>query len=438
MNNANTFALQGDICYSESLDTLRCMQGGYLVCDGGLSRGAFETLPEQYKDLPLFDYSGKLIIPGLVDLHMHAPQHAFRGLGMDSELLDWLNAYAFPEEAKYEDMEYAQTAYEAVVQDIAKGPNTRACIFATIHLPATILLMDMLENSGLVCMVGKINMDRNCPEYLREKSAARSAADTRLWLESVAGSYDNVRPILTPRFLPVCSNELMQELASLQKEFGLPVQSHLSENRAEIDWVRELHASSKSYGHAYEQFGLFGGAVPTVMAHCVWPDAEEMELMQRNQVYVAHCPQSNMNLSSGIAPIRRFLNQGIPTGLGSDVAGGCHSSIFRAMADAIQASKIRYTLVNRDDKPLTIQEVFYLGTLGGGSFFGNAGSFMEGYEFDAVVIDDNSLSAAFPMTMEERLARAVYTSDDRHICAKYARGKPILTGLGGASDNEYQ
>ena len=417
--------LHGDICYSESPDTLRCVRSGHLVCDEGLSQGVFSILPERYENLLMLDYSGKLIIPGLVDLHMHAPQFAFRGLGMDSELLDWLNAYAFPEEAKYSDAEYAGTAYAAVVQDIVKGPNTRSCLFATVHVPATIRLMDMLEESGLVCMVGKVNMDRNCPEYLREDSAALSAMQTRYWLENVSGRYRNVKPILTPRFLPSCSDELMRELASLQKEFGAPVQSHLSENRAEIQWVRELHASSKSYAHAYDEFGLFGGGAPTVMAHCVWPGDEEIELLRLNGVHVAHCPQSNMNLSSGIAPIRRLMDNSIKIGLGSDVAGGCHSSIFRSMADAIQASKMHYALIDRNAAPLTVKEAFYLGTLGGGSFFGKAGSFEAGYEFDAVVIDDSGLSSTFELTLEERLARAIYLSDDRHIYRKFVRGEEI-------------
>ena len=422
----SAFVLYGDICCSEDRHTLRCTQGGYLVCVDGLSVGVFEALPERYRNLPMLDYSGKLIVPGLVDLHTHAPQYALRGLGMDKELLGWLNTYTFPEEAKYDDLEYARAAYTAVIQDMVKGPNTRFCLYSTVHLPATLLLMDMLEESGLVCMAGKVNMDRNCPEYLKEESAARSAGDTRLWLEKAAGRYKNVSPILTPRFIPTCSDELMLELASIQKEFGLPVQSHLSENRGEIDWVRELSSSAESYGHAYAEFGLFGGSVPTIMAHCVWPDEYEMELMRDKQVYVAHCPQSNMNLSSGIAPVRRFLENDIPVGLGSDVSGGCHNSIFRAMADAVQASKIHHALMDESEEPITLSESFWLGTLSGGAFFGKVGSFEAGYEFDAIVIDDTGFFSPFSLTIEERLTRIVYLSDDRNIIAKFVRGQRIF------------
>ena len=151
-----------------------------------------------------------------------------------------------------------------------------------------------------------------------------------------------------------------------------------------------------------------------------------MELMRARGVYMANCPQSNMNLSSGIAPVRKFLDKGIPVGLGSDVAGGCHPSIFRAMTDAIQASKMHWRLVDEQDAPLTLAEAFYLATVGGGSFFGKVGSFAEGYELDAVVIDDASIATVEPLAIEDRLARVAYLSEDRNIKQKVVRGQAIL------------
>ena len=422
---SESFVIHGDICYSINPGALRCVEDGYLVCENGVSCGVHASLPERYQELPLLDHEDKLILPGLIDLHMHAPQFSFRGLGMDFELLEWLESYTFPEESKYRNLGYARNAYTAMVRNLVSGPNTRACLYATVHLPATRLLMDMLEGSGLVCMVGKVNMDRNSPSYLCEESAVRSAEDTRLWLSGSAGRYKNVSPILTPRFIPVCSDELMKMLAEIQKEFGTPVQSHLSESLAEIEWVRQLCPSAKSYADAYERFGLFGGKVPTIMAHCVWSDGDEIELMRRKNVYIAHCPQSNTNLASGIAPVRRFLDENVSTGLGSDVAGGCHTSIFRAMSDAIQVSKLRFRLADQGMKPLTVKEAFYLGTMGGGSFFGKVGSFEPGFELDALVIDDSDISAVFPLTIEERLARVIYFSDDRHIHEKYVCGRCV-------------
>ena len=357
------------------------------------------------------------------------------------ELLEWLETRAFPEEAKYRDLQYARRAYGLLVEHLKRGPNTRLVIFATVHTPATLLLMDLLEESGLVSLTGKVNMDRNSPDILREAGAAASLAETGEWLEACfsrngGSGYKNTRPILTPRFIPSCSDELMRGLGDLRRKYRLPVQSHLSENKKEIEWVRKLCPESGGYGAAYDGFGLFGAAAdapsaaPVVMAHCVWSDEKEIALMAGQGVFAAHCPQSNTNLSSGIAPVRRFLEAGVPAGLGSDIAGGVHSSIFRAMVDAVQVSKLRRSLLGLDEKALSMEEVFYLGTAGGGAFFercgmGRAGSFEPGCDFDALVIEDTDIAAPFGLSIRERLERTVYLSEDRHITAKYVRGRKI-------------
>ena len=151
-------------------------------------------------------------------------------------------------------------------------------------------------------------------------------------------------------------NELMERLAGIQRTFGLPVQSHLSENQGEVEWVRELCPSASCYGDAYASFGLFGGGVPTIMAHCVLSGEEEIAMLRERGVWVAHCPASNTNIASGIAPVRRFLDEGLRVGLGSDVAGGHSTSLFRAMADAIQVSKLRCRLQDKSLNPLNVQE----------------------------------------------------------------------------------
>ena len=406
----NNLILKGKICYSLSLQELAVFDNSYLVCEGGVSRGVFSDVPKEYESFPITDYGDSMIIPGLCDLHVHASQYAFRGLGMDLELIDWLNTHAFPEEAKFADLEYADMAYDAFVDDMKRGATTRACVFATLHSPATMLLMEKLEESGLVTFVGKVNMDTNSPEYLREKdSVSDTIADTKEWIKK-SQNFKNTKPIITPRFIPTCTSELLSSLNELQMQHNLPVQSHLSENKEEIEWVKRLHPDIGSYGEVYDHFGMFGDT-PTIMAHCVWSEGAEEDLLKKNGVYVAHCPQSNTNISSGIAPIRRFLNKGIRVGLGSDVAGGCHTSIFRAMSDAIQVSKLYYRLIDQHETPLTEKEAFYLGTKGGGSFFGKVGSFDAGYEFDAVVLSEASLE------------RAIYL--DASIRCKYVRGKLI-------------
>ncbi len=391
----------------------------------------YETLPAQYREYPVVDYGSKLIVPGLVDLHVHAPQYAFRGLGMDMELLDWLNTHTFPEEAKYRDREYAAKAYGIFADQLKHSATTRACIFATVHREATELLMDLLEETGLKTMVGKVNMDRNTPDYLVEESAEASAADTVAWLKETAGRYERTKPILTPRFTPSVTDDLMEQLKEIQKTYHLPVQSHLSENPGEIDWVKELCPWSSCYGDAYDRFGMFGGTgeaddCKTIMAHCVYSGEEERKLMKDRGVYVAHCPQSNTNLASGIAPARRYLEEGISIGLGSDVAGGFTESIFRAMADAVQVSKLYWRLVDESAKPLTMEEAFYMGTKGGGSFFGKAGSFEKGYELDAVILDDAKLRHPQPLEIKDRLERFIYLSDERHIVGKYVAGRKIF------------
>ena len=422
--NAASFILKGDLCDSLDRERLRTVPDGYLVCLDGLCAGAFSVLPEEYHALPVIDCSGKLILPGLTDLHVHAPQYAFRGLGMDQELMEWLAANVFPEEARYADLAYARRAYRDFTQALTRSATTRACVFATVHRPATELLMDLLEESGLVAFVGKVNMDRDCPDDLRETTDG-SVAETRRWLEETAGKYKRVRPILTPRFIPSCTDPLLDELGAMAAMTGLSVQSHLSENRGEVECVRRLRPDTAFYGDAYDRHGLFGSHGRAIMAHCVLSSDEEIARIRERGVYVAHCPQSNTNLASGVAPVRRYWDEGLNLGLGSDVAGGSSLSILRAMADAVQVSKLRWRLQDDSLRPLTVPEAFWMGTAGGGSFFGRVGLFRPGYEFDAVVLDDSRLTAPRPLTVAQRLERAVYLSEDRDVVRKFVQGREV-------------
>ena len=420
------YVIKGNICYSENQDHIRIVPDAYLVCENGLCAGVFETLPERYAALPCVDYGDKLIVPGLTDLHVHAPQFAFRGLGMDMELLDWLNTYTFPEESKYADLAYADRAYEQFAAHLHRSATTRAAIFATIHTPATELLMEKMERSGLVSYVGKVNMDRNSPEYLCEASAAESIAHTEEWICRTQDRFANTKPILTPRFIPSCTDELMKGLRKLVEKYHLPVQSHLSENFGEIAWVKELCPDSHFYGDAYDRFGLFGGDHPCIMAHCVHSDAAETELIKKNGVFVAHSPLSNANLSSGVAPITKFLDEGLHVALASDVAGGETENLFASMAAAIRVSKLRWRLLDQSVPALSVDQAFYLATRGGGAFFGKVGAFEAGYELDAVVLDDSALDHPQELTVRARLERCLYLADDRQIAAKYVRGRKVL------------
>ena len=293
--------------------------------------------------------------------------------------------------------------------------------------------MKLMEESGLVSYVGKVNMDREASETLTEASADISAYTTFGWINATKDKFVNTKPILTPRFIPCCTDKLMEELRQIQMAYGIPVQSHLSESKGEIDFVKFLRPENPFYGDAYNEYDLFGKNddidtdVKTVMAHCVWSTDEEVEMMRRNGVFVAHCPASNMNLTSGIAPVRKYLDLGLNIGLGSDVAGGHSESIFRAITDAIQVSKMYFRMVDEAYKPLVFSEAFYLATKGGGAFFGQVGSFEEGYEFDAVVLDDSVLVHPQRLNLAERMERAVYLGlDEKNLTAKYVAGRKIF------------
>ena len=415
-----SFIVKGDICYNISPTQFDARKDAYIVCVEGISQGVFDEIPEKYQGLSLIDYSGMLITPGLNDIHVHAPQYTFRGIAMDLELLDWLNTYTFPEESKYEDLKYTSKAYDIFVDDLKHSATTRAAVFATLHVPATVFLMDKLEKTGLKAYVGKVNMDRNSPDFLIEKTQ-QSLIDTKEWLDASLQFGPLVKPIITPRFVPSCTSELMSGLGKLAEEYNVPIQSHLSENHGEIDWVASLHPESPNYTDVYYEHRLMG-QVPTVMAHCIHLSDVEIDRMAETQTMVSHCPYSNVNLSSGIAPIRKLMKRNIPIGLGSDISGGHIVSMAKVLTEAIGLSKMKWVEVDQTYAPITLSEAFYMATKGGGKFFGKVGSFEKGCDLDALIIDDTSIFDPNERTLEERLERWLYVGDDRHIVERYVAG----------------
>lgn len=420
-----SFVIKGTICYSSSSKEIAVHENGYAICVEGVSMGVFSEIPREFAHLPVLDYTGSLVVPGLVDLHIHAPQYTFRGTGMDLELMDWLQQSAFPEEARFEDAAYADMAYTLFARQMKKSATTRAVVFATRHAPATEILMEKLEETGLVTYVGKVNMDMNAPLPLREESAEASAGETERWLEHTENRFQRCKPILTPRFIPSCSRQLLERLGEIRRKWNVPVQSHLSENPLEIQLVRDRFPEEPSYGHCYERYGMMGS--DCIMAHCVYSSDEEVALMKKRGTFVAHCPASNTNIASGIAPIRKYLEAGLQVGLGSDVAGGHTESVFRAITDAIQVSKLYWRLVDNGCKPLCFAEAFYLATVGGGTFFGKVGSFAPGYAFDALVLDERAIPHWSRLTPHQRLERFAYlqTGTDA-LQAKFVDGVKIL------------
>ena len=282
------------------------------MCRDGKVKGIWKELPDELKGIKVYDYTGKIIFPGMCDLHMHAPQYAFRGLGMNLENPDWdmwFEKYAFPDEKRYEDCEYAKMAYERLTDDLLKTTTTRCVMFATIHRQSTEILMDLMEEKGIAAYVGKVNMDRNSIPGLLE-TTEESLEETKQWIADCEDKkkYRKCRPIITPRYIPTCTDELMSGLGDLIAEKKIPVQSHLSEGLDEMEWVRELKPELSFYGEGYDEYHMFGDTVPTVMAHCVYSPEEEIQLMKkRDKLIIAHCPQSNISSSGGIAPVKRYL-----------------------------------------------------------------------------------------------------------------------------------
>lgn len=420
------YIIKGCFLQSDGPNKLQMTKNGFLPVTDGLCRGVFPEIPAQYRGLPVTDYGDRLILPGMTDLHVHASQFALRGIGMDLELLNWLNSYTFPEESKFSDPAYAEQIYAGFVDALLHSVTTRAAVFATVHPAATLTLMRLLERSGLRTYVGKVSMDRNCPDSLQESDPALALRRTEQWIQEAEQQFVRTKPILTPRFIPACSDSLLNGLRALQGRYHLPVQSHLSENLGEIEWVKQLSPAAGSYAAAYDRFGLLGGSYPCIMAHCVHSEDAELELLHRNGVFIAHSPESNMNLASGVAPVSRYLALGLRVGLATDLAAGSNLSMLQAMMHAIQVSKLRWRLQDERVRPLTLEQAFYLATAGGGAFFGKVGQFSDGFAFDAVVLDDSQLVHPQALDLRSRLERAVYLADARCIFAKYVAGEQLF------------
>lgn len=423
-------AIKGNIIFTKDFGSYEIFKNSYIVIEEGLVKGIYEKLPEEYMTAEVKDYGDKLIIPGFVDLHLHGPQFPNLGLGLDKELMPWLETYTFPEERKYNDVDYARLVYQKLVKELWKNGTTRSVIFASIHLEGTKVLMDIINEIGLGAYVGKVNMDRNCPDFIREDTE-ESLKETELLLKEYGNKYKRVKPIITPRFVPTCTSKLLKGLGELSRKYKVPVQSHLSENKGEIQFVRELHPEAENYAAIYEEAGLLGQQ-PTIMAHCVLLEEKEIELLSKNQVFIAHSPNSNSNLASGIAPIRRLLKAGIPIGLASDISGGHSLSMCSVMVEAGQVSNMKWLETMKMESPLTTPELFYLATKGSGAFFGNVGSFETGYEFDALIIDDSSLIGLKEISLEERLQKFIYTGSWENIKDRYVGGQlinePVFAG----------
>ncbi len=413
----NTAVIHGNFLYTPDKDNFVTLKNGYMY----LRNGRIEYLGNKcpIENIPVLNYQDKLILPGFYDMHLHAPQFNQIGHGMDEQLLDWLNKYTFAEESKFVSASYAEEVYKIFADELVRNGTVGTAIFSTIHFESTNKLAEKILAKGLRAYVGKVNMDTNSATTLTEDTKI-SLQETEKFIQKWRQN-KFVKPIITPRFVPSCTPELLQGLGNLAVKYNLPVQSHLSENISEVNLVKKLFPQEKYYLEVYDKFNLFG-ETPTLMAHCIHlSDAEISKIAKRN-VYAVHCPDSNLNLSSGIMPVRKMLNAGVKIALGSDIGAGHSLFIPHAIVRAVQLSKLA-NLADNSCTPLKLSEIFYMATKSGGSFFGKSGSFEINFTADFIVV--NVPESQKNKSLEEQLQNFIYHGKPQDIIKIYVAGKPV-------------
>uniref|UniRef100_K7G9X3 Guanine deaminase n=1 Tax=Pelodiscus sinensis TaxID=13735 RepID=K7G9X3_PELSI len=373
----------------------------------------------------------EFFMPGMVDTHIHAPQYSFAGSRVDLPLLDWLNTYTFPTEVKYKDNDFAEEVYTRVVRRTLKNGTTTACYFATIHTAASLLLAEIIDKFGQRAFVGKVCMDLNefVPEY--KEDTDESVKETERFVrELLEKKYQRVQPIVSPRFGPSCTEELLRRLGDLAKARDIHVQSHISENDGEIELVAQMFPNYKHYTDLYDKNKLLTSK--TVMAHGCHLSDEELKLFNLRGAAIAHCPNSNFSLCSGILNVQNVLKHNVKVGLGTDVAGGYSASMLDAIRRSMSASNtLKFNKVN--ETGLTLKDAFRLATLGGSEVLGLddvIGNFEVGKEFDALLINPKASDSPFDLfaadTSEDIIQKFLYLGDDRNISEVYVAGKQVV------------
>ncbi|NP_001018510.1 guanine deaminase [Danio rerio] len=385
----------------------------------------FET--SDIKQLGQYEF----LMPGMVDTHIHASQYSYSGTALDLPLLEWLNTYTFPVEARYKDLDFANNIYTKVVRRTLKNGTTTACYFATIHTDASLLLGELADKFGQRALVGKVCMDCNSevPRYKESSSDCKRETD-RFIKELLKKEYPNVKPVVTPRFAPSCSAALLSDLGEIANNTKLHIQSHISENKEELKLVKRLFPDCRSYTDVYLKYNLLTDR--TVMAHGCYLTDEELKIFHETGSAISHCPNSNISICSGMLDVRNVLNHKVKLGLGTDVAGGYSPSILDAMRRTLDTSKA-LTIQDPQHQTLTFEEVFRLATLGGSealSLDDQIGNFEVGKDFDAlrvnVCIPDGPIDAFPGEGPKVILEKFLNLGDDRNITEVYVAGRQVV------------
>lgn len=398
----------------------RDFDDGYVaVVDGRIdSVGTWSEAPTG----DVIDRSGCVITPGLVDTHLHAPQLEMIG-SYGGHLLEWLERYTFPTERRFEDPAHARRVAAAFYDELLRHGTLTALVFSTVHFEATDIFFEEAERRGFRAIVGKTMMDRNAPDYLLDASPQISYDQSRSLLRKWHGR-GLLRYAITPRFAPTSTPEQLELAGQLKKEFpDVWVHTHISENQNEVRWVQQLFPEAE-YADVYDRYGLLDER--TVLAHGVWLTEEELDLLARRGARIAHCPNSNLFLGSGLFPLHRVLGSGVVVGLGSDIGAGTTPSIFTAMADAYKVQQVQ-------NVSLSPFQLWYLATLGGARALdldSETGSLEPGKSADFLVIDPQAtpllkMRTSRAGSLEDLLAGLIFMGDDRAVRQSVIAGRVV-------------
>lgn len=415
--------LQGDFYTAVDPNTVAYHPQALIVIDqSGMIEGILEVGDPDYQvtkekvsadDKLIVVPQGQVILPGFIDLHLHAPQWPQAGLALDKPLASWLDDYTFLLEAKYQDLTFAQTVYPDLVQNILANGTTTVLFFGTIHNPANLVLAQTCLKQGLRSLIGRVAMDNpdQTPTYYRDASSKAALQDTESFIHQLTelgqGQALAPIPVITPRFVPSCTPTTLQGLGKLAAQYDLPIQSHLSESNWEHQYAID------HYGHhdaeVLDHFGLL--TERAVMDHATQLTPADEQLVADRQTSLAHCPISNGYFGNGTLATRRLMQAGVKIGLGSDISGGYSVSIYDNLRQAVTVSQMRVDgVTNQDqgetDSRISILNAFYLATVGGGqSLHLPIGQIAPGFQADLQIVQEKPMAPTEPT---DRLSRLLY------------------------------
>ena len=426
---ASIFHCLADPQSAAESDAIEYFHDGLMIVRDGvvLTLGqAGDLLPGLSGNTRLVDLSGKLVVPGFVDCHVHFPQTDIIA-SYGEQLLDWLNRYAYPAEQKFSDNEHARDVAEFFSDELLRNGTTTACVFATVHPQSVDAIFEAAKSRGMRLIAGKVLMDRNCPELLSD--TAESAYTESKALIEKWHSTDRLSYAITPRFAVTSTEAQLKSAGRLANEFpDVYVHTHLAENRQEVDLIARQFSWSRSYLDVYDRFDLVGER--SVFAHCIHLDDQDRNAMANQGAAIAFCPTSNLFLGSGLFDLRAAHESGIAVGIGTDVGGGTSLNQLRTLSEA-------YKVLQLQGQSLPAFAAFYLATLGGAKALhldDRIGNFVAGKEADFVVLDTGTTALtrrrlATTDDIAEKLFALMMLGDDRAVSATYLMGRQAYPDL---------